>query len=244
MSALSYEIFTFKCRTDNVGILLHDPATHACAAIDAPETNAILKALEQKQWTLTHLLVTHSHPDHLAGIDDLSAQFKPFVAAPLKMRSILKHANQWVKEGDEVSVGRLALKVWETPGHLDDLVIYLMNEHFVAFVSDNLSPLGCGRVDNYAYANMFSSLQRIKALPSSTLLYYGHDYALSNAHFAIAVDPDNQDIRQRADFYQKEADQGCFTAASLLSEELKTNPFLKTQDQASFQALREWKNRF
>jgi len=69
---MSAEVEQFLCATDNFGVLVHDPATGATASIDACEEAPILRALEAKGWTLTHILVTHHHDDHIAAIPALN----------------------------------------------------------------------------------------------------------------------------------------------------------------------------
>ncbi len=54
-------VHQFPCLSDNYGYLLHDPETGATGAIDTPEVAPILKALEVKGWTLTHILLSHIH---------------------------------------------------------------------------------------------------------------------------------------------------------------------------------------
>ena len=67
---MATEIHAFRCLEDNIGVLVHDPASGACAAIDAPEEGAVRDALEARGWRLTDILVTHRHHDHV-GADDL-----------------------------------------------------------------------------------------------------------------------------------------------------------------------------
>ncbi|MEK1931445.1 MAG: MBL fold metallo-hydrolase, partial [Pararhizobium sp.] len=61
------ELDLFLCRTDNFGVLVHDPVSGATASIDAPEEQPILGALKRRGWTLTHILTTHHHPDHVSA---------------------------------------------------------------------------------------------------------------------------------------------------------------------------------
>ena len=61
------EVHQFPTRSDNYGVLIHDPETEATAAIDAPDAEELLAALHEKGWVLTHILVTHHHHDHTAG---------------------------------------------------------------------------------------------------------------------------------------------------------------------------------
>ncbi|MFD0935131.1 MBL fold metallo-hydrolase, partial [Methylobacterium trifolii] len=66
--AAETEIRTFLCRSDNIGVLIRDTATGACAAIDVPEAEPLLRLLDETGWTLSDILVTHRHGDHVEGI--------------------------------------------------------------------------------------------------------------------------------------------------------------------------------
>ncbi|HHK74677.1 MAG TPA: MBL fold metallo-hydrolase, partial [Rhizobiales bacterium] len=79
MSAL--EVYQFGCRTDNFGILVHDSDIGVTASIDAPDEAAINAALDEKGWTLSHILVTHHHYDHVDGIDGLKRKWGAIVLA-------------------------------------------------------------------------------------------------------------------------------------------------------------------
>ena len=80
------EIRAFRCLSDNIGALVHDPATGACAAVDAPEEAPIVAALEEAGWTLSEIIVTHRHADHVKGIEALKRRYGCRVLAPEKAR--------------------------------------------------------------------------------------------------------------------------------------------------------------
>src|SRR5215207_1226645 len=96
------EIHVFRCLEDNIGALVHDPGTGACAAIDAPEEAPILAALEEKGWRLSDILVTHRHADHIQGIAPLKARFGCRVVAPAKAAAEVPLSDETVREGDSV----------------------------------------------------------------------------------------------------------------------------------------------
>ncbi|WP_112662374.1 hydroxyacylglutathione hydrolase [Microvirga flavescens] len=252
------QIHVFRCLSDNIGALVHDPKTGACAAIDAPEDAPILAALEQTGWRLTDLLITHRHFDHVQGAAGLKAKTGCRILAPLKAREAVPDADVYVQEGDIVSVGDLKAKVWETPGHCSDHVSYWFEAERAAFVGDTLFTLGCGRVLDGSYSDLWSSLQRLAALPDDVRIYCGHDYTLSNGKFALAADPDNAALRARVAEAEAAAKEGRFLVPTTIGEEKAANPFLRAGEPALaksvqcegadafsvFQALREWKNRF
>src|ERR1039458_6972765 len=107
----------FLCLKDNYGVLLHDPASGATAAIDAPEAGPIETALKATGWKLTDILVTHHHADHTDGILQLKERYKCRVVAPTAEAEKIPAVDQSVREGDKVSVGKLSANVIETPGH-------------------------------------------------------------------------------------------------------------------------------
>lgn len=253
------EIHVFRCLEHNIGALVHDPATGACAAIDAPEEAPILAALEAKGWNLTDILVTHRHADHVQAIPPLKKRFGCRVVAPKKATADeVPGADTRVGEGDTVKVGGLPARVYDTPGHCRDHIAFWFHDDKALFAGDTLFTLGCGRVSESSYAEMWASLQKLVKLPSDTRVYSGHDYVMANAKFALAADPDNAALKRRAGEAEAAKAEGRFLVPSTLADEKATNPFLRAGDKALaqsvdrvgdppaaiFQALREWKNRF
>jgi hydroxyacylglutathione hydrolase len=158
---MSAEIRVFRCLQDNIGALVHDPATGACAAIDAPEEAPILRALEETGWRLTDILVTHRHGDHVGAIETLKRRFGARVVAPAKAGSAVPAVDDAVGEGDRVKVGALSAAVWETPGHCADHVAYWLEADHAVFAGDTLFTLGCGRVMEAGPDTMWASLTRL-----------------------------------------------------------------------------------
>jgi hydroxyacylglutathione hydrolase len=255
---MSAEIHVFRCLQDNIGALIRDPATGACAAVDAPEEAAVRRALDETGWELTDILVTHRHADHVQGIAPLKRRFGCRVVAPQKAAAEVPGADVLVREGDTVKVGELAAHVWETPGHCRDHVSYWFAADRALFAGDTLFTLGCGRVMESPFAEMWHSLERLAALPTDAKVYSGHDYVMSNAKFALAADPDNEVLKRRVERAKEAEREGKFLVPSTIEAERATNPFLRAGDPALaravgkegapavevFQALREWKNRF
>ena len=84
MAVTKFMTPSFPCLSDNFGYLIHDPVTKATASIDAPEAGPIIKALQREGWTLTDILVTHHHNDHVGGIAELKKKYNCRVVAPLR----------------------------------------------------------------------------------------------------------------------------------------------------------------
>jgi hydroxyacylglutathione hydrolase len=255
---MSAQIHVFPCLDDNIGALIHDPSTGACAAIDAPEEGPIMAALAETGWVLSDILVTHRHVDHIQAIEPIKQRTGCRVVAPVKARAQIPAVDAFVREGDTVHVGDLQAHVWETPGHCADHISYWFAADRALFCADVLFTLGCGRVLEGSYADLWASLRRLAALPDEVKVYCGHDYTLSNARFALAVDPDNEALKARAAEAEKAKAEGRFLVPTTIGQEKATNPFLRAGEPALarsvgkegadagtvFAALREWKNRF
>jgi len=77
---------------------------------------------------------------------------------------------------------------------------------------------------------MHASLAKLKPLPAETIVYCGHEYTLSNARFALTVDPENEALKRRAAEVEEKRERGEVTLPTTLGEELRTNPFLRWDD--------------
>jgi hydroxyacylglutathione hydrolase len=224
---MAAETKLFLCLKDNYGVLLHDSASGATAAIDAPEAAPIEKALAATGWRLTDILVTHHHGDHTAGIAALKDKHHCRVVAPRGEAGKIANIDETVGEGDTVKVGGLSGKVLETPGHTAGHISYFFGADKLAFVGDTLFSVGCGRVIEGTPDMMWRSLLKIRNLPDDTRLYCGHEYTAANCRFALTVEPDNQALRQRADAVTQLVGRGEPTIPTTLAEEKAVNPFLR-----------------
>lgn len=224
-------IVSFRCRSDNVGALVHDPATGATAAIDAPAAEPIVEALGERGWRLSDILITHHHGDHVAGIADLVARTKARVVGPAREADkIAAKMDLTVEPGDRVAVGGLTFTVLDLAGHTAGHVGYHLADAATVFVGDTLFEYGAGRLFEGSAADLWAALGRLKALPDDTSVFYGHDYGLSNGRFALSLDPKNPVLL--AALAETEADYGAgrFRSRTRLGREKATNPFLRADD--------------
>ena len=72
-----------------------------------------------------------------------------------------------------------------TPGHTSDSYSFLMDNYL--FSGDTLFSLGCGRIFEGTYEEMYESLKKLKNLPENTKVYCGHEYTLNNSLFCIVA---------------------------------------------------------
>jgi hydroxyacylglutathione hydrolase len=217
----------FRCLNDNFGVLLHDPASGATAAIDAPEAAPVDAALQATGWRLSDILVTHHHADHTGGIAELKARHGCRVTAPRNEAARIPDVDATVGEGDIASVGALAGRVIETPGHTAGHISYFFDADRLAFVGDTLFSIGCGRVIEGTPEMMWASLLKLRALPDDTEIYCGHEYTEANIRFALTIEADNPDLRARADEARRQVAAGQPTIPTTIGAEKRANIFLR-----------------
>jgi hydroxyacylglutathione hydrolase len=217
----------FLCLKDNFGVLLHDPASGATAAIDAPEAAPVDAALKATGWRLSDILVTHHHADHTGGIAELKARHRCRVTAPRNEAARIPDVDATVGEGDIASVGALAGRVIETPGHTAGHISYFFDADRLAFVGDTLFSIGCGRVIEGTPEMMWASLLKLRALPDDTEIYCGHEYTEANIRFALTIEPDNPDLRARAEEARRQIAAGQPTIPTTIGAEKRANVFLR-----------------
>jgi len=229
------EVHQFLCLSDNFGVLVHDPKTGATAAIDVPDAAPYLAALAEKGWTLTDILITHRHGDHIDGVPALREKFpdaKLYVPANEADRivPVTGPAHAQVREGDFVKFGSLAAKVIETPGHTAGHIVYHFPEENLLFAGDTLFSLGCGRVFETTMTVMWESLVKLASLPGETRLFCGHEYTQANGRFALSVDGGNTLLQDRMRDVDAKRAEGVFTLPTTIELELATNPFLRAEN--------------
>ena len=220
----------FLCMKDNYGVLVHDPATGATAAIDAPEAAPVEAALAATGWTLTDILVTHHHGDHTAGIAELKQRHNCRVVAPRREAAKIPAVDVEVGEGDRVKVGSLTADVIETPGHTLGQVNYFFPADKLLFAGDTLFSIGCGRVIEGTPELMWQSLLKLRALPDDTALFCGHEYTDANIRFAKTIEPNNKALAARAEQVKQQLAAGQATIPATMGAEKAENPFLRADN--------------
>jgi hydroxyacylglutathione hydrolase len=229
---MALQIEQFTCSSDNFGVLLHDSRSGQTALIDAPEEPPILEAVERTGWTPSLILITHHHGDHVKANLALKERFGLKIIGPKAEAATIPGIDETVEEGSPLDFAGHRIRVIATPGHTAGHVSYHLSEASIAFTGDTLFALGCGRLFECSAAVMFSSLQKLAELPPQTRVYCGHEYTLSNARFALSVDPANTALQERAAEVESLREDGKPTLPTTIGAELATNPFLRWHDPA------------
>jgi len=170
---------------ENFVYLLHDHDTNKAAIVDpAWDVDEIIKLARQKEIQITDILLTHSHHDHVNGIEHVLGHYDA------QIHLLTDEARFWgntlIKPtlhhgGDSIKVGNSTIDILHTPGHTPGSACYLLDNNLIA--GDTLFVFGCGRCDLHGGnpEQMFTTLKRLRTdLPRNTILHPGHNYAPSN----------------------------------------------------------------
>lgn len=253
------QISALPAFTDNYIWLLQDPQTQRVAVVDPGDAAPVLAWLKQNpQWSLSDILVTHHHHDHVGGVEQLKNLTGARVCGPAN--ETIPARDVALQDNDRISVLGRDFDVYAVPGHtLGHIAFYHPG---VLLCGDTLFAAGCGRLFEGTPEQMHTSLERLAALPAETLVYCTHEYTQSNLKFAQAVEPHNDDIAKRVEHVNGLRARGEMTLPSNLALEKRTNPFLRTSETSVkekaderngrdnrsgaevFASLRAWKDKF
>ena len=223
---MSFELLTVPCLSDNYAFLAHDDDSKQTLLVDAPEAGPILAKLQEKQWSLSHVLLTHHHWDHVDGLPQLLEFHSPQIIGSAADLKRLPPLHLPVTENDKIQIGGNEGTVFDTPGHTIGHISVYFEASKLLFSADTLMALGCGRLFESTHEDMHKALTKIKNLPKETLIYCAHEYTLDNIGFAKLLDPNNQDLIAREKEVKKILKEGRYSVPSVLENELKINPFL------------------
>ena len=252
------QLVTIPCLSDNYAFLVHNADTRETACVDVPETAPILAALAERDWSLTDILLTHHHPDHIQGVPELVAATGARVTGAAIDAHRLPPLDRAVAPAERFTLCGTEAAVIDVSGHTIGHVAYHLPAAAMVFTGDSLMALGCGRLFEGTAPMMWDSLCRLATLPPETTVCSGHEYTAGNARFAATIEPGNPALISRISAIEAARAERRPTVPSMLGEELETNPFLRAnhasvksalgmsgaEDAAVFGAIRAAKDRF
>ena len=212
----AYRIHTLELGpAENFIYIIEDRATARAAVVDpAWEPEVILAHAAQQGLQITDILLTHSHYDHINGVEAI------LEAAPTSKLHLLKpEADFWQAKlerpvlhhgGDRLELGNTEIELLHTPGHTPGSACFFLPQGQDLIAGDTLFVYGCGRCDLSGGdpEQMFHSLRRLREhLPATTCIRPGHNYSV--------------------------------TTTSTLEAEIAGNPFLHFHDVNSFVHYRQ-----
>jgi hydroxyacylglutathione hydrolase len=196
-----------------------------------------LAALYERDWKLSHILITHHHHDHIDGVAMLEAATGARVIGAKADAHRLPHLTETVVAGETLHVGMQGVEVFDVPGHTRGHIAYYFHEAGLLFTGDSLMSWGCGRLFEGTPAEMFDALAQFAALPDDTVVCSGHEYTAANGRFALSLEPEHPALRARMAQVEALRSSGLPTVPASLAEERATNPYLRTDDPALAQTI-------
>ena len=242
--------------------------TKYAVVVDPGQAQPVLDRLSRDGLTLTAILLTHHHHDHVGGVQAILDQYAVPVYGPAL--EVLPACDFPLVQGDAVTLQApaVALTVIDVPGHtaghiaLTGTLTTQAGAQSVLFCGDTLFVGGCGRLFEGTPAQMLHSLDQLAALPGDTQVFCAHEYTLANLRFARAVEPDNDALAAFETACMDKRENAQPTVPSTIETERQCNPFLRSREAAVIEAaqthaekklatsvdvfatLREWKNGF
>jgi len=238
------KIQIIPCLQDNYSYLIIDEVNNIACVVDPSEADPVIEFLENNKIRLKFILNTHHHYDHVGGNQKLKEKYGASVIGYKgdqeripQIDILLNDQETWIYENFEA-------KIIYIPGHtLGHICFYFYKEQSV-FTGDTLFSLGCGRIFEGTYSQMFSSLMKLKELPQNTKVYCGHEYTKKNSDFCVAHDVGNKNLKIKIQDIDAKLKRGLPTIPSTIKDELKCNIFLRSNDLETFSKLRDLKDNF
>ncbi|MEK6555075.1 MAG: hydroxyacylglutathione hydrolase [Bdellovibrionota bacterium] len=219
--------------------------------VDPGHAQEVLDFLKERQLKLKLILLTHHHSDHIGGVEELQKQTGAQVYGPADLKDHGLKCDRICRDGDSFEFESIKFNTLEIPGHTLDHLAYHAPEPEWLFCGDTLFSLGCGRIFEGTYEQMFNSLSRLKSLPGSTKVFCAHEYTLVNLKFSLQYLQENKvsdkllyfyaDLHQKIIFLRA---QNTPTIPSTIDFEKQYNLFLKAKTVEEFKKVREARNTF
>ena len=227
---MTLQTHQFPYGSDNYGLLLYCQDTGQTACVDAGDTKATQAAIAETGWGLTHIFITHHHADHTDGLAELKSAYNATVLGPKIGSTVSNLYDTQLSDGDHFKFAGRRIDVLATPGHTLDMINFYSADDQIVCTGDTLFVLGCGRIFEGDAPMMWSSLEKLMALPDDTVVYCSHEYTLANASFAVTIDPDNKALAERRLAFEALRENGLPTVPTRIDLEKATNPFLRASD--------------
>ena len=238
------KIQVIKCLQDNYSYLIINESNLNACVVDPSEAKPIINFVESNNIRLKYILNTHHHFDHVGGNLELKKRYNSNIVGFKGDKDRIPGIDTLV---DDLSIWKkdnFEAKIYHIPGHTTGHIAFHFFKEKKIFTGDTLFSLGCGRIFEGTYEQMFNSLKKIKKLSKDTEVYCGHEYTLQNSNFCATYDTDNLQLKNKIAEIKKKLENGLPTVPTILDDEIQCNIFLKAKDLQTFSKLRDLKDNF
>ena len=224
------KIEIIPCLNDNYSYLIHDQITNTVAIVDPSEFIPCDTIISKNYKKLDFILNTHHHYDHVGGNEELKKKYNSKVLGFENDKNRIPQIDTVLKDNQEFKIGTLNFTTIFIPGHTRGHVAFYFKKERVVFSGDTLFSLGCGRVFEGTYKQMFQSLNKLKNLPGETKVYCGHEYTFKNLEFCLKFNPNNDFLKKKKDNIKLSLKNKKPTIPSTIADEIKANIFFRVND--------------
>jgi hydroxyacylglutathione hydrolase len=238
------EIVRIPALSDNYIWLVHEERSGETMVVDPAVAEPVLAEAARRGWRISQIWNTHWHPDHTGGNAAIKDATGCTITGPAAEAHRIPTLDRRVREGDRVRLGDLEATVMEVPAHTAGHIAYHLPAEELVFVGDTLFAMGCGRLFEGTAEQMHSNLQRLALLPPETKVYCAHEYTLSNARFAVTVEPGNAALAERSREVEATRASGEATVPTTIALERATNPFMRARSAEELAERRLAKDNF
>ena len=220
------------CLNDNYSYLIHEVKTNTIAIIDPSDFDPCDEIIANKYKKLDYILNTHHHYDHVGGNEKLKKKYDSTILGFEGDKDRIPFIDKFLKSNQNFKIGNTSFEVMFIPGHTSGHVAFYSKKEKIIFTGDTLFSLGCGRVFEGTNEQMLNSLNKFKELPPDTKVYCGHEYTKKNLDFCIKYDSNNKHLKKKKDWVDSKIKSNLPSIPVSIEEELRTNIFLRCNEQA------------
>ena len=238
------KIEIIPCLKDNYSYLIIDENKNNACIVDPGESEPIIKYLNKNKINLKFILNTHHHYDHIGGNKKLKEKYNAKVVGYEEDKMRIPEIDILVRDEEIWKNENFEAKIMHILGHTTGHICFYFYKHKILFTGDTLFSLGCGKIFEGTYSQMFDSLNKLKKLPLDTKIFCGHEYTLQNSKFCLLHDPNNEKLKNKILQIKKKLNDNLPTIPSTIKDELECNIFLKSNNIENFSKLRDLKDIF
>jgi hydroxyacylglutathione hydrolase len=238
------KIQIIPCLKDNYSYLIIDEKKNIACVVDPSEAAPVIEYLENNKIELKFILNTHHHYDHVGGNQELKKKYGANVVGYRGDKERIPEIDILINDQETWIYQNFEAKIIHIPGHtLGHICFYFYNQESV-FTGDTLFSLGCGKIFEGTYSQMFNSLMKLKKLPQNTKVFCGHEYTKQNSKFCIIHDANNQNLKTKINDIEIKLKNNLPTIPSTIKDELECNIFFRSNNVETFSKLRDLKDNF